>query len=196
MMVNAEETPSAFTQALPVRHVHSLFTFSKGVAAPTRVRMTVDSPLPYTTASWGTGARKPMPCPELPRASRLTKRSVWREREEDTVTSSTLQEPSSGPTMSEASGPSSGPAVCRQRISPSKPRDRNLEGPRAPSLCYFGGMWADAEQLGLRSDMLGQQPTSLLKPVSGASLIITIASCPAMAYLESRDTLCADRHPQ
>ena len=36
--------------------------------------------------------------------------SVCRERDEDTVTSSTLQEPSSGATMSEARGPRSGPA--------------------------------------------------------------------------------------
>lgn len=52
-----------------------------------------------------------MLCPELPRGSRQRKRSVWRERDEDTVTSSTLQEPSSGATISEARGPRSGPAV-------------------------------------------------------------------------------------
>ena len=51
-----------------------------------------------------------MLCPELPRASRHTKRSVRRDREEDTVTSSTLQEPSSGPTIRDASRPRSGPA--------------------------------------------------------------------------------------
>ena len=39
--------------------------------------------------------------------------SVWRERDEETVTSSTLQEPSSGATISEAMGPRSGPA-CMQ----------------------------------------------------------------------------------
>ena len=36
--------------------------------------------------------------------------SVWRERDEETVTSSTRQEPSSGATIREARGPRSGPA--------------------------------------------------------------------------------------
>ena len=39
--------------------------------------------------------------------------SVWRERDKETVTSSTLQAPSSGATISEARGPRSGPA-CTQ----------------------------------------------------------------------------------
>ena len=48
------------------------FCIGKNGRLLTLVKMTADSPLPYTTASWGTGARKPMLCPELPSASRAT----------------------------------------------------------------------------------------------------------------------------
>ena len=41
--------------------------------------------------------------------------SVWRERDEETVTSSTRQEPSSGATIREARGPRSGPACMHMQ---------------------------------------------------------------------------------
>jgi hypothetical protein len=52
---------------------------------------------------------------------------VWREREEETVISSTLHVPSSGATIRLASGPSSGPAAQRaQRLLRHLLRDGSL----------------------------------------------------------------------
>ena len=85
----------------------------------TGVKVTAASPVPYTTASRGSGASSAAPGqPRRPIASRQTKRCVSASLEFETTTSSMSQLPVSGPIISATKGPRFGPANDTSSIAP------------------------------------------------------------------------------